>query len=388
MPDVVVVDAVRTPLGRRGKGLAGVRPDELMALTLRRLVDRVRLDPVGIGDVQVGCVNAVGEQGRNIGRMAVLAAGFPPSVPGMTVNRMCGSSQQAVHSAAHAIMAGQHEIAVAAGVESMSRVPLGADAAGAEPSPALAARYDLVGQGESAELIADHWQLTRDELDAFAVTSHRRAAAAWDAGWFDGETFPVPADVTAALRGVEGDPAVAVDEGIRRDTTVERLAELKPAFRPDGRLHAGNSSQITDGAAAVLLANSDTAAAMGLPALARIVATDVVGVDPVMMLHGVIPVTARILARTGLTVDDIDLFEVNEAFASVALAWLRETKADPERVNVNGGAIALGHPTGCSGARLLTTLTHELRRRGGRYGLQVMCVGYGMATATLVERVG
>jgi len=389
MPDVVVVDAVRTPLGRRGRALADIRPDELMALTLRQLVARTGLDPALVGDVQVGCVNAVGEQGRNIGRLAALAAGFPPSVPGMTVNRMCGSSQQAVHSAAHAIMAGQHDLAIAAGVESMSRVPLGADAAGTEPSAALADRYDLVGQGESAELITDRWQLTRDELDAVAVESHRRAAAAWDAGRFAAETYAVPADVTAALTGADGveGTALAVDEGIRRDTSVERLAELKPAFRPDGRLHAGNSSQLTDGAAAVLLASADRAAALGLPALARIVATDVVGVDPVMMLHGVIPVTARILARAGLRVDDIDLFEVNEAFASVVLAWLRETKADPGRVNVNGGAIALGHPTGCSGARLLTTLTHELVRRQGRYGLQVMCIGYGMATATLVERV-
>jgi acetyl-CoA acyltransferase len=389
MAEVVIVDAVRTPLGRRAGSLSGVRPDELMALTLRRLVSRMDLDPGLIGDVQVGCVNAVGEQGRNIGRMAVLAAGFPPSVAGMTVNRMCGSSQQAVHSAAHAIMAGQLDLAIAGGVESMSRVPLGADTAGVAPSAAIAAHYDLVGQGESAELIADQWRLTREELDAFAVQSHRRAAAAWDEGRFAAETFPVPSDVTGALMHKDpGSPALATDEGIRRDTSVERLAGLKPAFRPDGRLHAGNSSQITDGAAAVLLADADRAKALGLPALARIVATDLVGVDPVMMLHGVIPVTAKILARTGLSVADIDLFEVNEAFASVVLAWLRESKADPDRVNVNGGAIALGHPTGCSGVRLLTTLTHELHRRQGRFGLQVMCIGYGMATATLVERLG
>ncbi|MDG4834381.1 thiolase family protein [Solwaraspora sp. WMMD1047] len=383
----VVAAAVRTPLGRRRGVLAGVRPDELLALTLRELVARAGIEPALIEDVVAGCVNAVGEQGRNIARVAALAAGLPESVAGMTLNRMCGSGQQAVHAAAHAVLSGQQDAVIAGGVESMSRVPMGADAMGVEPPESVTARYELIGQGVAADRIARRWGIGRSELDAFAVRSHARADAAWRSGRYDDETMAIPTDPTAALLG-RADPgpgARIVDEGIRPDSTPAALAALAPAFGPDGLHHAGNSSQLTDGAAAVLVCAESVAAATGLRPLGRIRATAVVGVDPTLMLHGVIPVTHRILARAGLTLDDIDLFEVNEAFASVPLAWQRDTGVADDRLNVNGGAIALGHPTGCSGARILTTLLHELRRRGGRYGLQVMCTGGGMATATLVE---
>ena len=383
----VVAAAVRTPLGRRRGILRGIRPDELLALTLRELVARSRVDPGLVEDVVAGCVNAVGEQGRNIARVAALAAGLPEAVAGMTLNRMCGSGQQAIHVAAHAVMSGQQSAVVAGGVESMSRVPMGSDAMGVEPPESLTARYDLVGQGAAADRIARRWGITRPELDAYAVRSHVRADAARRAGRFDAETMTIPADVTSALLGREATDSRqrTADEGIRPDSTVASLADLKPAFGSDGLHHAGNSSQLTDGAAALLVCTEAIAADAGLRPLGRILATAVVGVDPILMLHGVIPVTHRILTRAGLTLDDIDLFEVNEAFASVPLAWQRETGVADDRLNVNGGAIALGHPTGCSGARIMTTLLHELRRRGGRYGLQVMCTGGGMATATLIE---
>ncbi|GGM45564.1 hypothetical protein GCM10007977_053960 [Dactylosporangium sucinum] len=389
--EAVVVAALRTPLGRRRRALSTVRPDELLAYTLRRLVQRAGIAPDAVDDVIAGCVNAVGEQGRNIARVAALAAGLPVTVPGVTVNRMCGSSQQALHFAAHAVLSGQQRMVIAAGVESMSRVPLGADAAGVTPPAAVTGRYALVDQGVAADRIAARWHLDRAELDAFALASHRNAEAAWRDGRFADECVPVPADLTAALLAGELPDAgwlIERDEGIRPDTSLAALATLEPAFGAGGVHHAGNSSQLTDGAAAVLVCDRAEAQRHGLEPLARIVATEVVGVEPDLMLHGVIPVTQRILERTGLTLADIDLYEVNEAFASVPLAWLRETGADPDRLNVNGGAIALGHPTGCSGARLATTLLYELRRRGGRYGLQVMCTGYGMATATLYERMG
>ena len=385
--DVVVAAGVRTPLGRRGGALSRVRPDELLAFALRSLLDRAAVPPAAVEDVLAGCVNAVAEQGRNIARVAALAAGLPVEVPGVTLNRMCGSSQTALHMAANAVAAGAQRMVVAAGVESMSRVPLGADAAGVRPPEAVTGRYALAGQGVAADRIARRWGLGRAELDAFAVTSHRRAAAAWAAGRYAAECVPVPADVTATLLGAGPGPALLDrDEGIRPDTDTAVLATLRPAFGADGLHHAGSSSQLTDGAAALLVCDAERAGELGLTPLARVVATDVVGVDPELMLHGVIPVTRRILDRAGLTVDDIDLFEVNEAFAAVPLAWRAETGADPARLNVNGGAIALGHPTGCSGARLAVTALHELARRGGRYALQVMCVGYGMATATLFER--
>lgn len=386
MSDAYVLGSIRSPLGKRDGALAGTRPDELLALALRELVDRQAVDPHEIEDVLVGCVNAVGEQGRNVGRMAVLAAGFPQHVPAVTMNRMCGSSQQALNFAFQAVMSGQQSFVVAAGVESMSRVPLGADASGIDPSPAVTERYELVNQGLAAEMIAQRWSLTRKELDEFSVESHRRAARAWDAKIFPEETFPVMSQPAKHLLGSDGGPTVLeTDEGIRRDTSAAALAGLRPAYTHDGIVHAGNSSQITDGAGAVLIGNADAAQRLGLEPQARVLATQVVGVDPVMMLHGVIDATTLVLDRVGLEPSEIDLFEVNEAFASVVLAWQRELQVPLERVNVNGGAIALGHPTGCSGARLMTTLVHEMQRRDLRYGLQTMCIGYGMATATVVE---
>lgn len=386
MAEAYVLGSVRSPLGKRNRGLANTRPDELMALTLRELVDRTSVDAGEIEDVLVGCVNAIGEQGRNIARIASLAAGFPASVPGVTMNRMCGSSQQALNFGAQAIMAGQQSLVIAGGVESMSRVPLGSDAQGVELSSAVTERYEIVNQGIAAEMIADHWSITREQMDEFSTESHRRAAQAWDDGKFAEETFSVVANPAESLLGRDGGEAViTTDEGIRRTTTVEILGQLNPAYQEGGMVTAGNSSQITDGAAAVLLGDEATASRLGLEPQARIVATQVVGVDPVMMLHGVIDVTKQLLARVGMDASEIDLFEVNEAFASVVLAWQRELKVPFEKVNVNGGAIALGHPTGCSGARLMTTLVHEMRRRGARYGVQAMCIGFGMATATLVE---
>lgn len=386
MAEAYVLGSVRSPLGKRNRGLANTRPDELMALTLRELVDRTSVDAGEIEDVLVGCVNAIGEQGRNVARIASLAAGFPASVPGVTMNRMCGSSQQALNFGAQAIMAGQQSLVIAGGVESMSRVPLGSDAQGVELSSAVTERYEIVNQGIAAEMIADHWSITREQMDEFSTESHRRAAQAWDDGKFAEETFSVVANPAESLLGRDGGEAViTTDEGIRRTTTVEILGQLNPAYQEGGMVTAGNSSQITDGAAAVLLGDEATASRLGLEPQARIVATQVVGVDPVMMLHGVIDVTKQLLARVGMDASEIDLFEVNEAFASVVLAWQRELKVPFEKVNVNGGAIALGHPTGCSGARLMTTLVHEMRRRGARYGVQAMCIGFGMATATLVE---
>jgi acetyl-CoA acyltransferase len=388
MTDAYVLGTVRSPLGRRNGALADTRADELLALTLREVVDRYEVDPGQVDDVLVGCVNAVGEQGRNVGRMAALAAGFPESVPAVTMNRMCGSSHQALNFAAQAVMSGQQSLVLAAGVESMTRVPLGSDAAGIEPSSAVTERYELVNQGLAAEMIAARWSLTRQDLDEFSVESHRRAARAWRDGVFAEEVFGVVSRPAEHLLGRDGGPLVLDrDEGIRPDTSVEALARLRPAFAEGGLVHAGNSSQITDGASAVLIGDEATAKRLGLELQARVVATQVVGVDPVMMLHGVIEATGRVLARAGLEVGDIGLFEVNEAFASVVLAWQRELQVPLERVNVNGGAIALGHPTGCSGTRLMTTLVHEMRRRGVRYGLQTMCIGYGMATATVIEAV-
>lgn len=388
MTEAFVLGSVRTPLGKRNGALANTRPDELMALTLRELVDRTTVDPGEIEDVLVGCVNAVGEQGRNIARIASLAAGFPVSVPGVTMNRMCGSSQQALNFGAQAIMASQQSLVIAGGVESMSRVPLGSDAQGVGLSRAVTERYEIVNQGIAAEMIADRWSITREQMDEFSTESHQRAARAWDDGKFAGETFAVVANPADYLLGRDGgDAVITVDEGIRRTTTVEILGQLNPAYKEGGMVHAGNSSQITDGAAAVLLGDEATAHRLGLEPQVRIVATCVVGVDPVMMLHGVIDATKQLLARAGLDASEIDLFEVNEAFASVVLAWQRELNVPFEKINVNGGAIALGHPTGCSGARLMTTLVHEMKRRGARYGVQAMCIGFGMATATLVEAV-
>jgi acetyl-CoA acyltransferase len=387
--EAYLTGAVRTPIGRRGGALAETRADELLAVALRALVERSGIEPELVEDVQVGCVNALGEQGRNVGRLAALAAGFGPTVPAATINRMCGSSQQAIHAATHAVMAGQQELVIAAGVESMSRIPMGADGQGVSPSPAVTERFELVNQGIAAEMIAERWSISRPEMDEVSVESHRRAARAWADGSFDAETVPVPRDASAFLLGrPAAGTALARDEGIRPDTTVERLAALRPAFRDGGSIHAGNSSQISDGAAAVLIASRGAVERHGLTPRARIVATQVVGVDPVMMLHGVIDATSALLDRCGLSAGEVELYEINEAFASVLLAWERELGVPRERVNVNGGAIALGHPTGCSGARLMSTLLHAMERRDARLGVQAMCIGYGMATATLVERLG
>jgi acetyl-CoA acetyltransferase family protein len=383
MPTAVVVDAIRTPIGKRNGQLAGWHPVDLLAHVLTLLVERNDLDPAVIDDVVTGCVSQVGEQALNIGRNALLAAGFPDAVPGTTVDRQCGSSQQALHFAAQAVMAGVQDVVVVAGVESMTRVPMGSSVLGADPfGTKLLARYpNLVPQGVSAGLIAKRWGLTRDELDAFALESHRRAALATEEARFDRELVPV------AVAGSARPTLMTLDEGIRPDTTAEGLAALKPAFEADGTITAGNSSQISDGAAAVLVTSEEAAARLGLTPRARIVAMSVVGDDPVLMLTAPIPATARVLERAGLTLGQVDRVEINEAFASVVLAWAREVQPDMDRVNVNGGAIALGHPLGASGARLAATLLCELERSGGRLGLQLMCEGGGLANATVVERL-
>ena len=380
----VIVDAVRTPTGKRGGILADWHAVDLAAHVLEALVTRTGIDPIDVDDVIMGCVSQVGEQGFNIGRNAALAAGFPETVPGVTIDRQCGSSQQAAHFAAQGVMAGAYEMVIAAGVESMTRVPMGvtAEGPGRPFGPKVGQRYDLVPQGISAEMIAEKWSLSREELDRISLDSHRRAAAATDAGKFVDEIVPIA--------GSDG-TAVAVDEGIRRDTSMEKLGSLRPAFVPDGKVTAGNSSQISDGAAALLIMSESKAEKLGLEPLAAFVEFAVVGVDPVTMLTGPIPATQKALGRAGLSLDDIDRFEINEAFASVIGAWLAEMGGDRDalwaRTNVNGGAIALGHPLGCSGAKLMTTLVHELRHSGSRYGLQAMCEGGGMANATVLERL-
>ncbi len=386
MTDVVIVEAVRTPLGRGSQktgDLRHVHPVLLAAHVLGEVTSRAGVDPALVDDVVFGCVSQTGEQSVNVARQAVLAAGFPVEVPATTVDRQCGSSQQAIHFATNLIQSGTCDVTIAAGVESMSRVPMGVtviQGPGTPFPPELLEHYNLVPQGLAAELIAAQWGISREEADSFAVCSQQRAAAAQAAGRFDREIAPV-------VVGANGDGhVVSQDQGIRPQTTLEVLAQLQPSFKPDGIMHAGNSSQITDGAAAVLLMSSQRAAELGVRARARVVAQTVVGVDPITMLTGPIPATAKVLQRAGLRIDDIDLFEVNEAFASVVLAWQREHHPDMERVNVNGGAIALGHPLGASGARLMTTLLHEMERRDARYGLETMCCGGGLGTATIIER--
>jgi len=383
MTTAVIVDAVRTPLGKRNGSLKDWHPVDLAAHTLEALVARTGLDSALVDDVIMGCVMQVGDQAGNVARNAVLAAGFPDTVPATSVDRQCGSSQQAVHFAAQGVMAGAYDVVIAAGVESMTRVPMGSSfLPGSLPfGPRVMARYDLVPQGISAEMIAGRWGITREENDAFSVESHHRAARAREEGRYDGQIVPVEVTVDGETR------MFAADEGIRPDSSVEKLGQLKPAFVPDtGVITAGNSSQITDGASAVLIMSEERAAALGLTPRARFHSFALAGADPVMMLTAPIPATAKVLERAGLTLDDIDLVEINEAFAPVVLAWQKETGADMEKVNVNGGAIALGHPLGASGARLMTTLLAELERTGGRYGLQTMCEGGGLANATIIER--
>jgi acetyl-CoA acyltransferase len=389
MVSAVIVDAVRTAGGKRNGKLKDWHPVDLAAETLRALVDRNDLDPALVEDVIMGCVMQTGEQGVNIGRNAALAAGFPESVVGTSVDRQCGSSQQSAHFAAQGVIAGAYDVVVAAGVECMTRVPMGAtvtNGPGMPFGPKMMERYQAVGglvpQGISAELIADKWALSREDLDAYSVESHRRAHRATEEGRFEREIVPVTVEVDGEKQEFK------VDEGIRPDSTVETLAKLKPAFKPDGKVTAGNSSQITDGAAALLIMSERKATELGYTARARFHAFALAGVDPVTMLTGPIPATEKVLERAGMTLDEIDLIEINEAFASVVLAWEKELHPDMSKVNVNGGAIALGHPLGCSGAKLMATLLNELERSGGRFGLQTMCEGGGMANATVIERLG
>ncbi len=393
MATAVIVDAIRTAGGKRFGKLSGWHPADLAGEVLKALAERNSLDPATIDDVIMGCVMQVGSQGLNIGRNAVLAAGFPESVPATTVDRQCGSSQQSAHFAAQGVMAGAYDIAIAAGVEVMSTTPMGASITpGSFPfGPAVMERYADVGgivpQGISAEMIADKWGLSREDLDAFGAQSQQRAAVATDEGRFDNEIVAVKEKRLDKETGdlIESDEMVTADEGIRRDTTAESLSKLKPAFKPDGKVTAGNSSQITDGASAMLIMTEEKAKELGLKPRARFHTFALAGVDPITMLTGPIPSTAKALEKSGLGIDDIDLFEVNEAFASVVLAWEKEHNPDMSKVNVNGGAIALGHPLGCSGAKLMATLLNELERTGGRYGLQTMCEGGGLANATIIE---
>ncbi|HEY9867686.1 MAG TPA: thiolase family protein, partial [Candidatus Obscuribacterales bacterium] len=377
MTDVVIVESVRTPFGKKNGSLKDVRPDDLLALVLADLIRRAGVDAAAVEDVIVGCVTQIEEQGWNVARLASLIAGLPVTVPATSVNRMCGSGQQSAHFGAQAILAGDMDIVVAAGVESMSRVKMGSD--GKDFSPLLTKRFELVWQGHSAEMMAAKWGLTRQELDEFSFESHQRALNAMRSGFFRKEVLPV------AVTTDGGESRMFdTDEGPRADTSLARLAELQPAFKQDGVVTAGNSSQISDGAAALLLMSSSKAQELGLRPRARLVARTVVGSDPVLMLDGVIPATRKALSRAGLSVRDIDVFEINEAFASVVLAWAKEIGPDMGRVNPNGGAIALGHPLGATGCRLMGTLVNELERTGGRFGLQTMCIGHGMATATII----
>ncbi len=381
MREAVIGGAVRTPVGRRNGKLAGERPDHLAALVLGELVRRAQIDPEEIQDVILGCVDQVGEQGLNIARNAALIAGFPLDVCGTTLDRMCGSGQQAANFAAMGVMSGQYDVVVAGGVENMTRVPMGSNAVGPGDgalSPRLQAMYTIVPQGLSAELIAQTWGLKREELDEVAAQSHEKAGRAIAEGRFRREIVPVTV----------GDGSVFdTDEGVRVPVNREKMASLPPSFKPDGVITAANSSQISDGAAALLFMSADKARELGVRPRARVVATALAGVDPTIMLTGPIPATQRVLKKAGMTLDQIDLFEINEAFASVVLAWERELHPDMERVNVNGGAIALGHPLGCSGGKLMTTLLHELERTDTRFGLQTMCIGFGQGIATIIERL-
>jgi len=388
MTAAVIVDAVRTPVGKGkpGGAYADIHPVDLHAASLRALVTRTGIDPAVIDDVISGAVGQIGEQSGNTARWGLLAAGYPESVPGVTVDRQCGSSQQALHFAAQGVIAGAYDVAVASGVESMSRIPIGSQAQGKDfAGPSVAERYTpgLIPQGVAAELIAAKWGFSRAQLDEFAATSHERAALAWKDGLFDREVVNVN--------------DLATDETIRPTTTRDSLAGLRLAFQDDRwserfpeidwKVTAGNSSPINDGSAALLVTSEDKAAALGLKARARVHSFAVAGDDPIFMLTGVIPATMKVLAKAGLSIDDIDAFEVNEAFASVVLAWQAETGASLDKVNINGGAIAIGHPLGASGARLATTLLNVLEQRHGRYGLQVMCEAGGLANATIIERI-
>ncbi len=390
MSDVYIVEAVRTPVGKYKGSLAGVRADHLGAHVLNALITRAGIRPTDVSDVIFGCVTQVGEQSANIARTALLGAGWPVTIPGLTIDRKCGSGEVAVHVGAGLIAAGSAEVVVAGGAENMSRVRMGGNREiyGEAFGWLAAERYELTSQGEAAERVAEHWNLSREALDAFAVRSHQRAAAAAEAGYFTREIAPIPVN---GLKDKDwAEPTVEVfsaDETIRPGTAAEKLATLKSSFRPGGRLTAGNSSQISDGAAVLLLMSEAAVKRLGVTPKARIRAFTTVGSDPTLMLTGPIAATRRVLAQTGLSLGDIDLYEVNEAFAPVPLMWQQELGADLEKLNVNGGAIALGHPLGASGARIMTSLLYELERRGARYGLQAICCAGGMGTATIIERL-
>ncbi len=380
MAEAVIVEAVRSPIGKRNGGLSGVHPADLSAQVLNGLVDRAAVDPEVIDDVIWGCVMQAGEQALDIARTALLTAGWPETVPGVTVDRQCGSSQQSVHFAAAGVVAGHYDVVVAGGVESMSRVAMGSSlASGGRPFPdAFMTRYDgaIPNQGIGAEMIAEQWGLDRATLDEFSLGSHEKAAAAQDSGAFD--------DQIVAIKDPDGNP-VLKDEGIRRGTPMEKMAQLKPAFKEDGVIHAGNSSQISDGSAALLFMSAQKAESLGVKPIAKVHSVALAGANPVIMLTAPIPATQKALKRSGLNIDEIGAYEVNEAFAPVPLAWLKEIGADEKKLNPNGGAIALGHPLGGSGARLMTTLLYHMRDKGIRYGLQTMCEGGGQANATILE---
>ncbi|HXW35093.1 MAG TPA: thiolase family protein [Acidimicrobiales bacterium] len=391
MPGAVIVDAVRTPVGRRNGKLSGWHAVDLAAQPLRALLERNDLDPAVVEDVVMGCTMTVGEQAMNIGRNAAMAAGFPESVPGTTVDRQCGSAQQAIHFAAQAVACGAMEVAIGAGIESMTRVPIGATTdpgPGEAYGPLYRSRFELIHQGECAEEIARRWSVSRGEMDGFALQSHLRAGIATDEGRFQNEIVPLESRTRTEGGGVVAGDVLDQDEGIRRETSLERLAALKPAFSESGSVTAGTSSQISDGAAAVLVMSEERANSLGLKPRARFHTFAVAANDPQIMLTAVIPATKLVLEKAKMTLDDMDVIEINEAFASVVLAWEREYHPDMAKVNPNGGAIAIGHPTGCSGARIMATLLNELERSGGRYGLQTMCEGGGQANATIIERLG
>ncbi len=382
MREVVIVEGVRTPIGRRGGSLSGIRSDDLAGMVLKELVKRAGVDPRHVEDVIMGCAIQVQEQGFCIARQAALIADYPKEVPGVTIDRQCGSSQQAIHFAAQAILSGDMEVVVAAGIENMTRIPMFANWKDMEFSPELTSRYEMILQGLSAERVADQWGFSRQELDELAVLSHQKSKAAQSEGKFEKEIMPIEITLEDGTKAIFKE-----DECIRPGTTLEKLGSLKPVFMENGKIHAGNASQISDGAAAVLLMSAEKAKELGLKPRFRIIARSLVGSDPTLMLTGPIPATEKALKQAGLKINDIDVFEVNEAFAPVPLAWLKETGADPAKMNPCGGGISLGHPLGSSGARLMVTMMHELERTGGRYGLQTMCEGLGMANATIIERI-
>lgn len=382
MREVVIIEAVRTPVGKRKGVLSTVRPDDMAAKILKELVDRAGISSEIVEDVIMGSVHQVEEQAYNIARTAVLMAGFPVKVPGTTIDRQCGSGQQAVHFAAQAILSGDMDVVIAGGVESMSRIPFGSTRKNSTSSEMLTSQHEIIHQGLSAERIAEKWGISRRQLDEFSLESHQRALKAQEEGYFEREIMPLEVTLEDGSTTV-----VKYDEGPRRGGTIEKLESLHPAFAENGKIHAGNSSQMSDGAAAILLMSREKADELGLKPRFRIIARSVVGSDPTLMLTGPIEASKQVLKKAGLTIEDMDTYEVNEAFAPVPLVWLKELKADINKLNPNGGAIALGHPLGATGARLMITMMHELERTGGRYGLQAVCEGAGMANGTIIERI-